>query len=344
MVCAGSQVFARPRGEMLELTMAVNKINEARLRLIQKRQLRDAWGKDYQAAIWATPAEAPSISTPTILHPAKLGGRPMHTLSRPETWSALLALYHPRVWDIHEQRMLFPGPRPHFLDGHPLTVGQAFKSLRGTVTVAEEMGRLSKHPKCRVRQGALEVWAPFPYIGDLLLFIHDAVGPYVVNWTIKDKDEDFHRRGPTPGRPQTKNVDLSALQRHALEATYYQDAGIRTQEVAGREIDSTLRANLNRLFLSHAEPVQLAPAVCLKLCDHFQQSVGGSTPAYKLVSEAAQHLGVELLVLKNVLEQGIWNRRIHVDLFEPVVLDRPLKPQRNDPLDVYGDWFARGAL
>ncbi len=124
--------------------MAVNKINEARLRLIQKRQLRDAWGKDYQAAIWATPAEAPSISTPTILHPAKLGGRPMHTLSRPETWTALLALYHPGVWDIHEQRILYPGPRPHFLDGHRLTVGQAFRHLRGTLTVAEEMGCLSK--------------------------------------------------------------------------------------------------------------------------------------------------------------------------------------------------------
>lgn len=329
---------------MLELTMAVNKINEARLRLIQKRQLRDAWGKDYQAAIWATPAEAPSISTPTILHPAKLGGRPMHTLSRPETWTALLALYHPGIWDIHEQRILYPGPRPHFLDGHRLTVGQAFRHLRGTLTVAEEMGCLSKHPKCRVRQGETLELAPFPYIGDLLLFIIDAVGPYAVNWTVKDKREDFHRRGPTSGRPQTKDVDLTALQRHAVEATYYQDAGIRTQQVAGREVDSTLRANLHRLFLSHSEPVQIVPAVCLKLCEYFQQAVGGSTPAYKLVREAAQHLGVEMLVVKNILEQGIWNRRIRADLFEPLLLDRPLKPQRDDPLDVYKDWFARGAL
>lgn len=324
--------------------MAMYKINEARLRLIQKRQLHDAWGKDYQAAIWATPTEAPSISTPTILHPAKLGGRPMHTLSRPETWTALLALYHPLVWDIHEQRMLYPGPRPHFLDGHPRTVGQFFKPLRGTLAVAEEMGRLSKHPKCRVRQGALEVWAPFPYIGDLLLYLHDEVGVYVVNWTIKDKRDDFHRRGPVPGRPQTKDVDPSALQRHVLEAIYYQDAEIPTQQVAGREVDSTLRANLYRLFLSHAEPVQIAPAVCLRLCEHFQQTVGCSTPAYKLVREAAQHLGIETLVVKNILEQGIWNRRIHVDLFEPVVLDRPLKTQRHDPIDVYHDWFARGVL
>lgn len=322
--------------------MAINRINESRLRLIHKRQLRDAWGKAYQAAIWATPTEAPGISTPTILHPAKLGGRPMHTLSRPETWAALLALYHPLVWDIHEQRMLYPGPRPHFLDGHPRTVGQSFKPLRGTLAVAEEMGRLSKHPKCRVQQGDLNAWAPFPYISDLLVFIDDDAGAYVVNWTVKDKRDDFRRRGPTPGKPQTVDAELSALQRHALEAIYYQDADICTHQVAGREIDTTLRSNLHRLFLSHAEPVQLSPAVCSTLCEHFNQAVGSSTPAYKMVREAAQHLGAEMLAVKNVLEQGIWQRRIQVDLFEPVLLDRPLKPMRDDPLVVYCDWFARG--
>lgn len=322
--------------------MAIAKINEARLRLIQKRQMRDAWGKDYQAAIWATPTEAPGISTATILHPAKLGARPMHTLSRNETWAALLALYHPRVWDVHEQRMLDPRPRPHYLDGHPTTVGQAFQPLRGTLAVAEEMGRLSKHPKCRVQQGESTKWAPFPYICDLLLFINDDAGPYVVNWTVKDKRSDFLRRGPSPGRPQTEDVDLAALQRHALEAAYFHAAGIRTQQVTGREIDSTLRSNLHQLFLSHSEPVPLPPAVCLSLCEHFNQAVGGSTPAYKLVREAAEHLAVDALVIKNVLTQGIWQRRVQVDLFEPLLLDRPLKPLRDDPIVVYGDWFARG--
>ncbi|WP_205734188.1 hypothetical protein [Acidovorax kalamii] len=46
--------------------------------------------------------------------------------------------------------------------------------------------------------------------------------------------------------------------------------------------------------------------------------------------------------MKNVLEQGIWNRSIRVDLFEPVLLDRPLKREREDPVFVYGDWFSRG--
>lgn len=322
--------------------MASIRITEARLRLVQKRQLRDAWGKDYVAAIWATPAEAPGISTPTILHPAKLGCRAMHTLSRPETWAALLALYHPSVWDIHEQRMLYPGPRPHFLDGHSSAVGQSFRPFRGTLAVSEERGAMSKHPKCRVRHADGDEWAPFPYIGDLLLFMLDAAGPYCINWSVKDKKEDFRRRGPRPGKPQTDEVDASALHRHALEADYYLDAGIHTVQVAGREIDSSLRSNLNRLFLSHSEPVPLSLQVRSKLYAHFTRAVGSSRPAYKIVREAAQALGVEVPVVKNVLEQGIWSRSIRVDLFEPVLLDRPLKPEREDPVLVYGDWFSRG--
>jgi len=323
--------------------MAEIRLTEARLRLVQKRQLRDAWGKDYVPAIWATPKEAPGISTPTILHPAKLGYRPMHTLSRPETWAALLALYHPSVWDIHEQRILFPGPRPHFLDAHPSSVGQVFRPFRGTLVVSQDRGVLSKHPKCRIRRADGDEWAPFPYVGDLLLFIHDAAGAYCVNWSVKDKKDDFRRRGPRPGKPQTDEVDLSALRRHALEDAYYLDADIRTVQVAGREIDSILRSNLNRLFLSHSEPVPLPPYMCSKLCSHFEKTIGGSTPAYKLIREAALHLAIDEQVVKNVLEQGIWNRSIRVDLFEPVLNDRPLKPERDDPINVYGEWFLRGS-
>lgn len=333
----------RPMGVKLELDVAVNRINEERLRLIQKRQLHDAWGKDYVAALWATPREAPGISTPTILHPAKLGGRPTHTLSRAETTAALLALYHPHVWDMHEQRMLYPGPRPHFLDGHPLGIGLTFKPLRGTLAVAEDLGCLGKHPKCRAKVGDQVVWAPFPFLGDLLIYMSDADGPFAVNWTVKDKREDFRRQGPRQGKPQTAEEAPSALQRHALETMYYQDAGIPTHQVAGREIDATLRANLHRLFLSHAEPAPFHRVVCEKLWEHFGKEVGGTTPTYKLVREVAQHLNVHSLIVKNVLEQGVWNRRIPVDMFEPILMDRPLRRENTDPLTVHKDWFSRGA-
>jgi hypothetical protein len=322
--------------------MATSRINEARLRLIHKRQRTDAWGKDYHAAIWATPKEAPGISTGTILHSQKLGGRPMHTLSRPETWAALLALYNPEVWDIHEQKMLFPGPRAHFLDGHSRCVGQIFKPLRGTLAVAEEMGCLSKHPRCRVQLSDQIAWAPFPYIGDLLLFMEKQGSVYAVNWTVKDKTADFHRRGPRSGKPRVAEVELVAMQRHALEARYYQDAGIPTYQVAGQHIDLDLRANLYQLFLSHAEPRPVSEPCFKELCHHFNQLVGSPTPAYKAIHQVALHLGLTPTAVKNLVEQGIWQRVIQVDLFKPILWDRPLKPQLRDPLEVYQDWFKVG--
>lgn len=319
--------------------MAINKINEARLRLIQKRQFTDAWGKEYQAAIWATPKEAPGLSSATILHSAKLGGRPLHTLSRPETWAALLALYHPNVWDVHEQKMLFPGPRPHFLYGHPSCVGQVFKPVLGTLAVAERMGCLSKHPKCRVRLDGESVWAPFPYVGDLLLFLEEDGTNYAVNWSVKDKSADFRRRGPSPGKPRTAEVELAAVRRQALEANYYLDAGIPTHQVAGQQIDASLRANLYQLFLSHAEPRTVSEQSFQELCKHFNQVVGTTTPAYLAIQQAALKWGLSVTTVRNLVEQGIWYRRIHVDLFEPLLFDRRLKPQLRDPLVVYQDWF-----
>lgn len=319
--------------------MAISKINEARLRLIQKRQLKDAWGKDYQAAIWATPKEAPGISTGTILHSAKLGGRPLHTLSRPETSAALLALYHPKVWDVHEQKMLFPGPRPHFLDGHPRCVGQVFKSIQGTLAVAERMGCLSKHPKCRASLGGEIVWAPFPYIGDLLLFLEEEGKNYVVNWSVKDKSADFNRRGPFTGKPRTAEVELAAVRRQALEANYYQDAGIPTHQVAGQHIDANLRANLYQLFLSHAEPRTVSEESFQELCLYFNQVVGTATPAYRAMQHASRELGMSVTTVKNLVEQGIWTRKIQVDLFEPLLFDRRLRPQVRDPLVEYKAWF-----
>lgn len=324
--------------------MAISTINEARLRLIQNRQFKDAWGKDYQAALWATPREAPGISTGTILHPDKLGGRPMHTLSRPETWAAMLALYHPDVWDVHEQKMLSPGPRPHFLDGHARALGQDFKPLRGTLAVAEEMGRLSKHPKCRVRLEGQIAWAPFPYLGDILLFMERNGKSFAVNWTIKDKSIDFRRRGPRPGKPRTNEAELTVLQRHALEATYYQDAGVSTHQIAGQQIDFNLRANLYQLFLSHAEPRAVSEQCFQELCNHINQLVGTNIPAYKAIQQVSMNLGLEVAAIKNLVEQGIWLRRVHVDLFQPLLWDRPLKRQLKDPLVVYQDWFQGGPI
>lgn len=88
--------------------MLGNDAKLARVRRILQRQSKPAWGKAYVPSIRATPAEAPRCSRPTILRPAKLGLRDMHLLSNPEAAAAILALYHPSVWDsaAHTLRLI----------------------------------------------------------------------------------------------------------------------------------------------------------------------------------------------------------------------------------------------
>lgn len=323
--------------------MAICKISEARLRLIKKRQWSDAWGPDYVAAQWATPKEAPGLSTASILHPEKLGGRACHTLSQNETWVTLLALYHPDVWEIHEQRVLFPQPRPHPLQGHPKALGQKFEPFRGTLEVAQKMGTLSKHPKCRVTlDDRSVVYAPFLYLGDLLIFLMDDGGAYAVNLSVKDKLESFRRQGPRPGKPDIHKDHAGTVNRHALEKRYYEDAGIPTRQVVGREIDLDLRVNLIDLFLCHAESTAIPEAVKHQMWIFFASSIGLNKNACVLINAAANHFKFDPAEVRTVLMQGIWRRHIKVDLFKPLLMDRPLRPMVDDPLQSYKEWFQRG--
>ena len=323
--------------------MANARISEARLRLIKKRQWTLAWGKDYVPAQWATPTEAPNCSSATILSPAKVGGRPFHLMSQNETWVALLVLYHPQVWDVHEQRVLFPQPTPHYLQGHPRAPGLNFPPFRGTVDVAERLGTLSKHPRCKVRISDEEVGTSwYPYLSDLLVFLEDDEGAYVVNLSVKDRSQSFEERTHSEGKPSRKGPDEGVMNRHALEAEYYADAGIPTRQVVGKGVDEELRNNLYSLFQFHAEETSVSESTCRALWNYFSSQVGRPIKARDLVTQAAEKLRLSESEVQTVLLQGIWKREIMVDLFRPVLMDRPLRRMSADPVDVYNNWFRRG--
>lgn len=325
--------------------MAIARINEPRLRLIMSRQWKDKWGGAYRAAIFASPKEAPGISVSTILRPQKLEFRDFHTLSQPETWAALLALHHPKVWEAHEQRILYPSPRAHFLYGHERAQGMILPAFAGTLDVAERLGILNKHPKVRLREGDdPEQWpmAPFPYIGDLLLFLEDENGPYAINWTIKDKYKNFRRRGPSSqGKPRKNVDDEGAIARQLLEKTYYEDAGIRTQQVAGEAIDFDLRCNLAELFGDHGLRINADERVREGVSQLFHSAIGTSVPAYVVAGEAAAKYGLTDRQALALMRQGIWRRELRVDLFRPILADKPLHPEVEDVFVQYKDWFMR---
>lgn len=320
-------------------------ISEARLKLIYKRQDKPRWGKHYVPSILATPQEAPSISRAATLTPAKVGGREFSTLSTPEQAFSFLALYHPWVKEIHEQKMLSPEPRPHPLFGYPGVVGVGLPSIKGVIDVAERLGCLRMLPRVRVQGtagGGKGFPVPFPYIGDLLLYIlkpkTDRV--YCVNWSIKGKAGDFKRPIAANSRRGDRDKKIQAiLARHEIEKIYYQDVQIRTLQLSGENFDPELFANLRQLFIYHRRPVSLTGEQQEEVVSRFQSALEVGVPPMDVISLLAGAGRMIAEECRTCLYQSIWNRKLRVDLFRPIALDRPLRPEERDVIQIHSDWF-----
>lgn len=317
---------------------------EARFRRIYARQWQDRWYDKYDAGIHATGREAPFASEATILAPQKMGGRPFHCLSTGETWAAFLLLFNPQVWEVHEQRILYPVPRKHYLEGHPRGAGFHWPQFRGVLDVADRLNLMRHIRSIRIKGEKEGDYRSVPifWLGDQLVFLEDRIGPYILNWSIKDKSAAFGRPGPNRyGRMPTKKELEHAQARHQVEVVYYEDARIPTREVARDKIDSTLVYNLRDLFISEAAPVAATFEKRTRAIEMFQQEVGSTEPANLIVDAVSQRLSINQWDAKHILKQAVWARQIRVDLFQRILLDKPLKPEREDPILRYADWFRR---
>lgn len=324
--------------------MAEFRYTEARLKAIRDRQWKDRWGGDYLAAIFANPKEAPGISSGCVLRPRKLAYRELHVLSSNEMAAALLALHHPRCWQLWDQRIMYPTARSHFLDGHLGTVGQQLAHFRGTLDVADRLGILSCHPKVRLHIGDdPRKWPLCPafYISDIVLFLADDAGPYVLNWPIKDKLEDFKIRAHRKNKRKHAGAQESQTVRTLLEETYYLDAGIRTEPVAGHEINREVFYNLREVFADDGYSLSINDKHRMEIVAMFIDAVGTDIPGHVLIRKAAREFHIADRESLAILRQAIWRREIHIDLFRPFLIDKPLRPENVDVLVRHGSWFKR---
>lgn len=325
---------------MVNYRLSLSRLNE-----ILRRQDPPRFGSEYVPAILAERTEAPAHSRPRRVWSPKLN-RECHLLSSVEERAFRLALYNPDVFEVHEQRMLAMEARPHPLVGHPLGVGQLLPSLEGTIAVAERLDFLHLHPRLHVRgQDGAPVSAPFPWIGDLLLFVMDDQGPYCVNWTIKGSSEGFNRSFPKARPAKDPEKDRGeAKARHAIEEIYYRDAGIRTVRVVESDIPDTLDANLRRLYLAFGVTAELDTEIRARLLDRLQACLLTGRPPMEVFLSMRSQYDVNVLALKAYMEQAIWRRELRVDLFgAPIFADQPLVPEKTDVLTKYAHWFAREA-
>lgn len=324
--------------------MAQSKITSQRLLQIRNRQPKVLWSPNYVAATFADPREAPGISSGTILRPMKFGFRELHTLSFNETCAAFLAIYNPSCWEVFDQLALSATPCPHLLFGHPRASGLQLPDFKGTVDVAERLGTLEKHPRVRAQIGRDPAnWplVPFPYIADLTLCLEDEAGSYVIDWPIKDKFENFRRPGVHKSRARPDEDDPAVVNRMRLQEVYFGDAGIRTVQVVGSAIDFHVRCNLRELFLDESFPISVTGSDRAEILAMYRECIGKDVPANLLAHKVARDHRIAPREAAALMKQGIWHRELRVDLFQPVLMDRPLSPESQDVLVRYADWFRR---
>jgi len=317
----------------------------ARLREIKRRQDLPRWGTQYEPAIRATRTEAPSISYAVRLWSERLQ-RDIHALSRIEVTAVILALFHPALLDLHEQRVLSLLPRPHPLSGHPSAVGLDLPMLEGTIAVAERLDMIDAHSLIWYREAPASeaVPVPIPFIGDLLLFLVDDQGPYCVNWTVKKTPGDFEHSPIAWRRVRAPNADVTRQRdRHAIEATYYEDAGIRTVRIVEHLFPSCLVANLRCLFL-HSRRRELAATVEQELESRLRASLSTGEPPLAVAMAVARRHGCACDDLLDATYRLLWLRRIPVELVDsPLFLDQPLQPECKNLVGQFQHLFAREA-
>jgi hypothetical protein len=324
------------------MTATRKGINASRLKTIYTRQESPGWSADYVPAILATPQEAPSISRAFVLTPEKLECREVHLLSTPERNAALLGLYHPDVVGLQEQRMLSPEPCPHPLWTFPRMDRTGLPALRGLIDVADRLGYLKLLSRVNVENtndpcGFASVI--FPWIGDLLWAIRTAVGEvFNINWTVKSSYADF-KRASLKGN---KTGDVTrGLARHEIEKTYYEDARIKTVQVADEAIDSHVAANLRQLFLHHRRPLGLTTEQRAEILHKFHSALEAGVPPVEVILQYSDRRKFTVHQTRSCFYQAVWNRELRIDLFHPILINLPQRAEERDVLDVYADWFGR---
>lgn len=234
----------------------------ARLRELERRQGIRRWNRYYQTAIRASKTEAPSSSWCTLVYAPRFG-RMLHALSLPEANVFHVAVYHPLVVEALDQYVIPTTPAPHFLDESPFTDGRRNKPYRGSVAVAQELGFLNLHPVVRLQDELI----PFPYIGDLLLFLNTYQGVKPINWSIKASAADFEQPFDNMHETLTSDRRLRHVRaRHAIEEQVHKDVGVPTVHVAASDVPPVLaRVGLFPVGWPRARPARRCSRDCRRL-------------------------------------------------------------------------------
>lgn len=321
--------------------------SEQRLATILKRQDPPGWGPSYIPGQLATRDEAPKASRPCKFRAAAFK-RDLHAMGDPEKHAMLLGMHLGRPIELNEGRMLVREPSAIRLSQHPKAAALPAVRLRGTVQVAEALGVLDFHPLVSVSDpcGARKrITVPYPLLGDLLWIFEDEQGPYFLNWTVKGRPEDFERPAfrRSNRRAGTREEELAVQARQAIEEAYYRDGNVPTVRVTGVDMPVPVVNNLRQIYLWHNRVTCLRGERRDELVELLRAHMTMQIPPFETLRDWSVATGWNMPEGLTVLFQAIWRRELRVDLWEPINVDYPLRPEDRDPRAHFAAWFARGA-
>lgn len=326
----------------------------ARLRRFKERQDIVRWGPDYQPAIRAIRGEAPKSGSGEL--PSVALQRQIHALSWPEKVAFSFAMYANPL-EMHEQHVYYSTPTLHPLAYHPAYANLSWPKTEGTFALAEQLGVVRFHPK---------VWKPAPamvsvdgeerfdcsaggewrigfYIGDLMMYLRDAEGggpPYIRPWEVKESLEDHGMPGGRRIRRHNETDVERTEARRLVCSAYAAQLGTTVVEFCLDDIPKSLRASLVSLCRAQGIDFKLPETAVLELVEAFSAGIGQDMPA-RSIARALLSSEDAVAQAKILLEHAVWQRKVRIDLFEPLAWDMPLLPEREDLLVRFRTLFAR---
>lgn len=325
----------------------MDRPNAAREALIRDRMCPFRWGSDYLPGQLADRREAPDASSPKAVHSIELQ-RTVHLMSPGELNAFLLAMHTGRVKELHESRLLAPEPSPGPLCGYALAEGLPVHGHEGTIQIAERLGMLHMHPLVRipVAPGSKKTrLVAYPLLGDLLLYLADSVGPYCVNWTIKETPEDFDMPFNATRIPKAKLSEAIEAQqaRTAWEAELYRQVKTPSIHLANTDIPRHVALNLRQLYVHQPREVNLDPALRSDFIETLNARIARNVPVFETVRHMMSHHGGTMYDYQSAFYQAVWQRQIRVDLWTPINIDQPIHPEERDVVSHFSQWFKRAA-
>lgn len=319
----------------------MRNLNIQTLRRIRSRQDENRFLSAYEPSTKAERGEAPRSSWSKTIYVRRFDRR-VHCLSHGEFHAALLALHHPRLLDLHEQKMLHPEPAAHPAYGFPGYPGRNLRPVRGTLDVASRLNWLHLHPRVYVCDPDDGRRAPvaFPYQGDHLLFLRGFDNALnLVNWTVKETSEAF--REPEPGsRKRCEQKQLKLYRRLTIERMYHADIGVPTVEVANIKLDEDMVNNLRAAFpYSQRQDFDIPNKNLQAILGIFRSAIQDGVTPTKVLAYLEQNGLCSIGEGKTIFYRSIWERTLRVDMFSPVVLDARVRPERQDIFDRYAHFF-----